>query len=273
MESDGTVNVSFKRCLSRGGEVVNSSGFEMINKCMKYTIYQITNKLNGKIYIGKHQTKNINDGYFGSGVALKEAVKKYGKEPFEKEILFVFDTEEEMNAKERELITEDFVKRKDTYNLGVGGEGGPHFKGKTHTEETRKKLSEIAKTKPKVYTEESKMRHATAGKNRVWSEETKRKISLNAYLRNGKTFDEAMELINNKKTKIKRTKSEALKEFYKDPENKLKKAEQMRKLHNEYELDKVIKDYNSGMKPKEIMKKYNMTKSRYDHIKRYYINN
>ena len=30
---------------------------------MKYTIYQITNNLNGKIYIGKHQTKDLDDGY------------------------------------------------------------------------------------------------------------------------------------------------------------------------------------------------------------------
>jgi hypothetical protein len=109
---------------------------------MRYTIYQITNKLNGKIYIGKHQTKNINDGYFGSGVALKEAIKKYGQESFVKEILFVFETEDEMNAKERELITEEFVNRRDTYNLGIGGEGGPHFKGKTHSKETINKIKE-----------------------------------------------------------------------------------------------------------------------------------
>jgi hypothetical protein len=127
---------------------------------MKYTVYQITNKLNGKIYIGKHQTENIEDRYFGSGVALKEAVKKYGKESFEKEILFVFDTEEEMNSKERELITEEFIQRDDTYNLGIGGEGGPHFKGKTHTKEVREKI-----------------RKASIGQE--WSEERRQKIKTN----------------------------------------------------------------------------------------------
>ena len=107
---------------------------------MKYTIYQITNTINGKIYIGKHQTENINDSYFGSGTALRNAIKKYGKEYFLKEVLYVFDTEAEMNQKERELITEEFVNRPDTYNLGVGGEGGPHRKGKLHSEETKEKM-------------------------------------------------------------------------------------------------------------------------------------
>ena len=101
-----------------------------------YTIYQINNKINGKIYIGKHQTKRINDHYYGSGKKILMAIKKYGKENFEKKILFVFETEYEMNEKEKEIITEEFVKRLDTYNVGVGGEGGAHFKGKKHTANT-----------------------------------------------------------------------------------------------------------------------------------------
>ena len=70
---------------------------------MKYTIYQITNTINNKIYIGKHQTENIHDDYFGSGIALKRAIQKYGKSNFVKEILYVFDTEQEMNQKEKDL--------------------------------------------------------------------------------------------------------------------------------------------------------------------------
>lgn len=36
----------------------------------------------------------------------------------------MFDTEEEMNTKEAELVTEEFCLREDTYNICVGGKGG-----------------------------------------------------------------------------------------------------------------------------------------------------
>lgn len=91
---------------------------------MFYTIYKITNKLNGKIYIGKHQTKDLDDNYMGSGKILRHAIDKHGIENFEKEILFRFDNEEEMNAKEAELVTGEFVKEDTNYNLCPGGKGG-----------------------------------------------------------------------------------------------------------------------------------------------------
>jgi hypothetical protein len=91
---------------------------------MFYTIYKITNILNNKVYIGKHQTKDLNDNYMGSGKHLKYAINKYGIENFNKEILFQFNNELEMNAKEAELVTEEFCLREDTYNLCPGGKGG-----------------------------------------------------------------------------------------------------------------------------------------------------
>lgn len=65
-------------------------------------------------------TKNLNDGYMGSGKLIRRAIKKHGKENFKKEILYVFDNEEAMNAKEAELV----VVSEGTYNLCDGGKGG-----------------------------------------------------------------------------------------------------------------------------------------------------
>jgi hypothetical protein len=91
----------------------------------KYNIiYKITNTVNNKIYIGAHSTKNLNDSYFGSGVAIKTAIKKYGKENFQKEIIFYFNTEDEMYLKEKEIANSEFISRKDTYNMKEGGNGG-----------------------------------------------------------------------------------------------------------------------------------------------------
>lgn len=76
------------------------------------------------IYIGKHQTEDLNDGYMGSGLRIVRAIKKYGIENFEKTILFECKSLEEMNAKEAEIVNEDFIARDDVYNIKVGGDGG-----------------------------------------------------------------------------------------------------------------------------------------------------
>jgi len=89
-----------------------------------YTIYKTTNKINRKIYIGKHQTKDPHDKYIGSGKYLNRAIEKYGIENFEKEILFIFDNEDDMNLKEAELVTEEFVAENTNYNICPGGQGG-----------------------------------------------------------------------------------------------------------------------------------------------------
>lgn len=91
---------------------------------MHYLVYKVTNTINGKYYIGAHKTKNVNDNYFGSGKIISEAIEKYGKESFVKEILFYASSEEEMFLKEKEIITKDVVDDPLSYNLTLGGLGG-----------------------------------------------------------------------------------------------------------------------------------------------------
>lgn len=88
-----------------------------------HVVYKTTNIVNNKIYVGLHSTNNINDNYIGSGYVLKEAIKKYGKSKFRKEILYVFNSRDEARKMEASIVDKDFCKRKDTYNLTEGGMG------------------------------------------------------------------------------------------------------------------------------------------------------
>ena len=97
-----------------------------------YLIYQITNKSNGMIYIGKHKTKNKDDGYMGSGIRITRAIEKYGVDNFEKTILFECSSEDEMNKLEAEIVNEDFIARDDVYNISLGGSGGWDYVNKNH---------------------------------------------------------------------------------------------------------------------------------------------
>ena len=93
----------------------------VINNCMGI-IYKTTNLHNNKIYIGKAK---INDTmHLGSGVILIQAIEKYGKENFTKEIIeecndLIIDQQEifwigKFNSTSRTV----------GYNIATGGTGG-----------------------------------------------------------------------------------------------------------------------------------------------------
>jgi group I intron endonuclease len=94
---------------------------------MFYYLYKITNLINNRFYIGVHKTKNIEDGYMGSGKILRQAIEKYGIENFQKEILEYFSDSKSMLKREKEIVTEEFLSRPDVYNLRKGGDGGFDF--------------------------------------------------------------------------------------------------------------------------------------------------
>lgn len=106
-----------------------------------YFIYETTNLINDKKYIGVHKTTDINDGYLGSGIAFKRALKKYGKENFNRIIIQFFDSYEETLAKEKQLVTKEWIEEKTNYNLKEGGYGGILSK------ESRNRISETLKLK------------------------------------------------------------------------------------------------------------------------------
>lgn len=94
---------------------------------MNYKVYKHTNLLNNKVYIGITQQKVEKRWQKGYGYSEQpyfyNAIKKYGWNGFEHEILFENLTEEEAKSKEQELIKK--YKSNDRnygYNLSKGGE-------------------------------------------------------------------------------------------------------------------------------------------------------
>jgi group I intron endonuclease len=123
---------------------------------MHYYLYEVKNRVNGKIYVGVHKTDNLEDGYMGSGKIILKAIEKHGLENFEKIILEFFDDADSMFRRESEVVDDVFLTRDDVYNLRRGGMGGfdwinssniPKFKGHSHSEETKRILSESLKGK------------------------------------------------------------------------------------------------------------------------------
>ena len=128
-------------------------------------IYKTTNKINQKVYIGKHQSSEYDEKYFGSGKILRRAIEKYGLENFSNEIIDTADTDEELNEKEKYYIKHyKDLYGKDCYNLASGGDGGDVFKYQSseHKQQFVDKMTEINKQRCSTEDFKNKLSKATS---------------------------------------------------------------------------------------------------------------
>ena len=132
-----------------------------------YSIYLVTNKVNGKIYIG--YTKRTPDWRFSIHVKgarnrldknhhFANAIRKYGAESFIVTTIDIAETEVEAKGLEtKHILARRSHDDKIGYNMTTGGEGGITdevrrklsiaLKGKVRTAEMRKRISEAKRGK------------------------------------------------------------------------------------------------------------------------------
>ncbi len=124
---------------------------------MKPIVYLITNRSNGKVYVGwtvrtleRRFYKHCCESASGSSFYFHRAIRKYGKEMFDAVELCDADSKEQ--ARYLECVFIAALKANNPqfgYNMTAGGQGGPGAKlgaqnpnyGKTFSDEYRNKLS------------------------------------------------------------------------------------------------------------------------------------
>ena len=126
----------------------------------EYSVYKITNNINGKVYIG--QTYHVKQRFYqhthsSQNKHLHSAFEKYGIDNFTFEVLFTGLTKEESDIEEIRLIAEyDSANSSKGYNHRLGGSRGKNspetkakmseaFKGRKMSAEAREKMSKARK--------------------------------------------------------------------------------------------------------------------------------
>ncbi len=108
-----------------------------------YSIYKATNKTNGKVYIGidknwptrkyAHKSK----AKYDTGFHFHKAIRKYGWENFDWEVIYETSDYDDLKKCEIKLISE-YNSYEKGYNKTFGGDGSP---GKLQSEKNKKEQS------------------------------------------------------------------------------------------------------------------------------------
>lgn len=100
--------------------ICNDTPFIGKNQQYHY-LYRIDNLINNKYYYGIHSTKNLDDGYRGSGKWIKQAIKKYGVENFVKTIVKFQHDRTQLLSLEENIVNVEMMKDWRCYNAIIGG--------------------------------------------------------------------------------------------------------------------------------------------------------
>ncbi len=116
----------------------------------KYKVYKTTNLLTGEVYIGA--TSKNDESYYGTGPAIKKAIKVLGAEHFSREILSTHDTPEEAYAEETRLTTELLSGSTPSYNRRISRSDGGiiHSGGKATVKDIQGNTFQIDKNDPRI---------------------------------------------------------------------------------------------------------------------------
>jgi group I intron endonuclease len=165
--------------------------------CQVYYCYKTTNIINGKVYIGfasdpKTRWRNHRrDAETGRGFALAAAIRKYGWDAFEFEVLCCGKDKRMMLEHVEPALIEQYQSRieQNGYNVTRGGEHipvgnrGGSKKGRIVSEESRCKMSAAKKgnvngagNKGHKHSDETKQKMAAVHLGHFVSEETRKKI-------------------------------------------------------------------------------------------------
>lgn len=226
-------------------------------------VYLTTNLLNGKQYVGQHLHDGFDKGYKGSGIAITNAINKYGWDNFKCEVLCWCGTQTQLNEAEDNYIKLLGTMSPNGYNLkGGGSKGKPckesrvklseSLKKRYANPEERKKTSEASK---KIWkNEETHKKASEAQTNRYKDQEERKKTSeaIKKYWMIPESFEKQSKIQKKNWESKERhiTQSKALKKYWESEENRKKRSKPV----IQYTLDgEFIKEWSSATEIKRVL--------------------